>query len=303
MMARKTKATLENDILNLKRDINILTRQKKENEKPKPIYVVYPEKDYCEDWYNENQTDIEKFHSDENNFKYWCEVENENGDAFRIKERERLPNKHNDDLYHWSRFYMHGKLQDEVGYDICDINLQFPFDEQLPSRLFSSYEFIEGLGILYQANAKLTNGKDILIFAFCSLRCSLREYIEQISSNPYEFNRFAQQFGFIKPKDERTKAYRKDIWKLRDFDKNHAGDLGFEPMYPIIPHHWGYWKDYLKKYKLSKVSNGLFGTRYRLDKVSSGERDSSTNINWEGRIIYPDDKESFDHCVNPLEWS
>ena len=33
-MARKTKATLENDILNLKRDINILTRQKKENENP-----------------------------------------------------------------------------------------------------------------------------------------------------------------------------------------------------------------------------------------------------------------------------
>lgn len=294
----KTKKDLQNEIKNLEESVKILTKKKKE-EKHKPIYVVYPDKFTCEDWYNKNETNIKKFHEDENNFKYWHEIENWNGDKFDKKERKQLPNKYSDDLYHWSWFYMHGKLDDECCYDICDMNLQFPFDEQLPTRIFSEPQFIEGLGILYKVNAKLANGKDVLIFAFCSLRCSFRDYVEAVSSSTYAYEDFSKNIGMIQPQGEN----REEVWKLREERNNYAGDLGFKAIYPRIPHHWKNWKEHLKEYKVSKICNGYgFGAKYRLDNVST-KRSISTNLKWEGRIIYADDKESLEHCMNPLEWS
>ena len=295
MMTRKTKATLENDILNLKRDINILTRQKKENEKPKPIYVVYPEKDWS-DWHKNNKADIEKFHADENNFKYWQEQDNWRDDSFN-KKWEELPS--NDNLPRWHWFYIHGKLEEEVGYDICNINIPFPFDEQLPYNVLETREFIEGLGILYKVEAKLSNGKDVLIFAHCGLRCSIMNYLSNAMRNKFTFMHMAQQFGMLEPEIEGCKE---EVWKLRDRDNNSAESLGFKPVYPIISHDWGYWKDHLKKYKLVKVRDGWLGNQYRLDNLSNDDKED-TRIHWQGRIIYADDKESFDHCMNPLEWS
>ena len=300
-MIKKTKKDLQKEVEDLQFEVNRFKMKEKEKENnPKPIYVVYPEKDYCEGWYKENSSNITKFHEDENNFKYWQKHENWRDNK---KTEDLCSTFCHDNLHHWSWFYIHGKLEQEVGYDICNVNIQFPFDEQLPYDILGTDQFIEGFGILYKVKAKLTDGRDILIFAHCGLRCSIMEYLQNAMRSGYAFRHMAQQFGQIKPSGEITTRYRKEIWQLRDREYNRAERLGFEPIYPTIPHHWGYWKDHLNKYKLVKVEDGLFDNRYRLDNLSVKSSDhKSDSIRWQGRIILPDDEESLDHCMNPLEW-
>tara|TARA_Y100001970_G_C14114033_1_gene792533 strand:+ start:115 stop:1008 length:894 start_codon:yes stop_codon:yes gene_type:complete len=295
-----TKKNLQEQVRVLQKELSSFkAEQKKQREKP--LYVVYPEHDYCERWYEENRKDIQAFHEDENNFIYWKKMHENDHMGHNGWKELATPHGNRKWSHHWGRFYMHGKLEEDACYDICDFNLQFPFDEALPTYIFQEKQFIEGLGILYKIKAKLANGKDILIFAHASLRCTLRQYLEDVTSTPSGFNSFAQQFGYLKPQGERTE-YHERVWRLRNWNENFSSKFGFEPIYPIIPHDWGSWKEWLKKYKLSKVNGTWNGSIYRLDKV--GEPDTfDTSFKWEGRIIYPDDEEALKHCMNPVEWS
>ena len=62
-----TKKNLQEQVRVLQKELSSFkAEQKKQREKP--LYVVYPEHDYCERWYEENRKDIQAFHEDENNF-------------------------------------------------------------------------------------------------------------------------------------------------------------------------------------------------------------------------------------------
>ena len=299
-MIKKTKKSLQEEVRVLQKELEYI-KAKEKKAKEKPLYVVYPEHDYADLWYRNNKKDIDKFHSDENNFTYWIKTHGD--EHMGYNGWKELASKHGNRKWshHWSSFYIHGKLEEEIGYDICDFNLQFPFDEQLPTAIFQEKEFIEGFGILYRLNAKLPNGKDVLIIAKASVKCTLRKYLEDITTNPFEFTRFAQQHGFIKPSGDITENYQEKHWRLRNHNENYAHNFGFKAVYPIIPHDWGYWKDYLKKYKLVKINSDWNGSTYRLDKLGKPYT-FDKSIKWSGRVIYPDDEESLKHCMNALSW-